>query len=254
MKRFIKFIIYSLILSIIINILCYKFINKDNISILGYSCLKVVSGSMEPEIKAGENIIIKKCSKYDVGDIITYMEENNNLITHRIVSIHDDLYYTKGDANNVQDFNPVTLSQIYGKVIFHFKSFFHSSVFSYSKYINSNKISVNVQIANPIFIVKGDTEIIIKNYGVTNSYNFSVRNYNETSTSDIDFNYNIQIVADKDVKTTLFCNDIIVDTNNTFLISHNAPMEHKYLLKIEAPEDYEGKVKINVYAYQTKEG
>ena len=255
MKSFTKFIICSLILSIIANIIYFKFINKSDINqLLGYTCLKVLTGSMEPEIKAGENIIIKKCKQYEIGDIITYSEKDGDLVTHRIVSIQDELYYTKGDANNIQDLEPVSISQIYGKVILHFNSFFDSLPFSYAKYIYSNKASVNVKIANPIFIVEGDKEILIEKYGSTSDYNFIVKNYNEINRSDVSFNYNIDIIADDIVKTRLFCDGNLVDISNTFTLSHNTSIKHEYLLKIEAPEDYYGKVKINVSAYQVEEG
>lgn len=98
MKSFIKFIIYSLIISIIISLIIFNFISKSEINqLFGYSCLKVLTGSMEPEIKTGENVIIKKCKDYKIGDIITYITKDLEVITHRIVSKEGELYYTKGD-------------------------------------------------------------------------------------------------------------------------------------------------------------
>lgn len=251
MKRFIKFIIYSLIISIIISIIYFKFINNNQV--LGYNCLRVLTGSMEPEIQVGENIIIKKCKEYNVGDIITYISDEGNLITHRIISINENAYCTKGDANNVQDPEPVLSNQIYGKVIFHFNSLFSNPNFSFAKYIDSNKFSVNIKVAQPIFIVEGDKEILIDKYGSVNDYQFTVKNYNDSNISDVSFNYNIEIIADEEVKTQLFYNGNLVNTNDIFTLPYADKNEHKYLLKIEAPEDYTGKVKINVSAYQ-KEG
>lgn len=250
MKSFTKFIIYSLILSIIIIIIYFIFIRH---SLFGYSCLKVLTGSMEPDIKTGENIIIKKCKEYKVGDIITYITEEGELVTHRIISIEGEEYSTKGDANNTCDSNPILIDQIYGKVIFHFSSFFHNSFYSFAKYFNSSKASVKTQIAKPIFIVDGDKEILIEQYGTNNNYNFTVRNHNENGISDVSFNYKIEIIADKTIKTQLFRDDNLLDINETFTLSHSTPVEHKYLLKIEAPEDYNGKVKVNVVAYQMEE-
>ena len=45
-----------------------------------------------------------------------------------------------------------------------------------------------------------------------------------------------------------------IDINDTFNLPHINPREDKYTLRIDAPEDYQGNVKINVYAYQMKEG
>ena len=208
---------------------------------------------MEPEIQAGENIIIKKCKEYEIGDIITYISKDEVLVTHRIVSIDDGLYYTKGDFNNVEDPEPITDSQIYGKVIFHFNSFFPNLFFSLARYVDSNKTSINTKIAKPICIVEGDTEILIEKANSINDYNFYIRNYNEISTSEVSLNYNIEIIADDNVKYQLFCNNSLVDVDDTFNLVNSIPTEHKYLLKIEAPEDYKGSVKINVNAYQRKE-
>lgn len=207
---------------------------------------------MEPEIKAGENIIVKECKKYDVGDIITYITEEGEIITHRIVSIDDyESYHTKGDANNVEDPIPVAKSQIYGKVIYHFNSILLSPIFSYAKYVNSNSTSVNFKIAKPIFVVEGDKEIVIEGYERSSDYNFIVKNYNESDTSDVAFNYKIEIVSDENVEYKLFCENILIDTNNIFTLPRSDErIEHTYLLKLEVPEDYKGTVKINVYAYQ----
>lgn len=247
MKSFIKFIICWLILSIIISIIYFRFINNQ------VSCFKVLTGSMQPEIQVGENIIIKKCDEYKIGDIITYITDEGEPITHRIISIDEGVYYTKGDSNNIQDPKPVLFSQIYGKVIFHFNSFFSNTNFSFAKYINSNKHSINTQIAKPIFIVEGDKEIVIDKYGSTNDYQFSIKNFNNDSISEVSFNYSIEIIADEVVKTQLFHNGNLINTNDTFNLAHTTTSEHEYILKIEAPEDYTGKVKINVTAYQMEE-
>ncbi len=255
MRNFSKLIIYSLILSLTVNIIYFRYIDKSKLKqLFGYSCLKVVTGSMEPEIKAGENIVIKKCNKYEVGDIITYIEKNGCLVTHRIIDIYGEEFYTKGDANNAQDLEPVTIDQICGKVIFHFNSFFDNQIFSLAKFISSNKARVNVQIAKPIFIVEGDEEIFIENSKNFNNYNFSVKNYNDNYISEVSMNYNIDIIADDNVKTKLFYNDNLVDIDNTFTLPHGVSIEREYSLLIEAPEGYFGKVKINVYAYQIEEG
>ena len=208
---------------------------------------------MEPEIQAGENIIIKKCNEYKVGDIITYIANDDTLVTHRIISIVDGLYHTKGDFNNTEDMDPVSINQIYGKVIFHFNSFIPNSFFTYSKYINSKKTSINSKIANPIFIVEGDKEILINKYDSINDYNFSVRNNDEESVSDVTFDYTIEVIADDTVEYQLFCDNNLIDINDTFILPHTTSITHKYLLKIKVPEDCKDSIKINVYAYQKEE-
>lgn len=119
MKNSFKVIFPIFLLFIIVYSVYLKFIINDNLSILGFSCLKIVSGSMYPEITEGEKIIIKKCKDYKVGDIITF-KSHNEIITHRIHSIDNGYYYTKGDYNNTMDLEPIEYNQIYGKVLFHF--------------------------------------------------------------------------------------------------------------------------------------
>jgi signal peptidase len=86
--------------------------------LFGYSIQRIVSGSMEPELKIGDVILSKKVddvTKLKKGDIITFKggpEFENNRVTHRIyVAPHgsDGDYYltTKGDANSVTD-SPIT--------------------------------------------------------------------------------------------------------------------------------------------------
>lgn len=210
----------------------------------------MITGSMYPEIEAGEKVIIKKCKTYNVGDIVTYINNDESFITHRIISIQDNLYYTKGDYNNVQDIEPVTIEQIYGKVIFHYKPLIPSTLFSFAKYVNSTKVKVSSKTANPIFIVNGDNEINITKYGSINNYEFSVKNYSSTKISDVDLNYTIEVIADDIVSYQVFSNNTQIDLSQTFELSHTSALEHNYILTIEAPEDYNGTVKVNVYAYQ----
>ena len=121
MKNFIQKSILSIFILILLFTIYSKFILKENlIKLFGTSVLVVITGSMEPEIMSGEMIVIKESDKYEVDDIITYEDDDNYLITHRIVEKKEDLLLTKGDNNNLVD-NPIHKNQIQGKVIFHSK-------------------------------------------------------------------------------------------------------------------------------------
>lgn len=95
-----------------------KFVKKSKIpSLFGYSVLIVASPSMTGAIEAGDAIIIKKSDSYAVGDVITYFPADENFsVTHRIVRMEGDKFYTKGDANQSEDPDPVLIEQIAGKV------------------------------------------------------------------------------------------------------------------------------------------
>lgn len=75
---------------------------------------------MEPEINAGELIIIKEFDKYEIGDIVTFIDKDDFLVTHRIICLNEEKMITKGDNNNLLD-EEVSLNNIKGKVIIHSK-------------------------------------------------------------------------------------------------------------------------------------
>lgn len=97
--------------------------------VLGYSVLRLQTGSMEPEYRTGSIIITKKVDVNDLekGDVISFystsLDISDRVNTHRIVDIIYDQsgsreFVTKGDANELQDENPVLSSRVIGKVIF----------------------------------------------------------------------------------------------------------------------------------------
>lgn len=110
-------IINNIIIAILIILVCIFFVPK----ILGCENLAVLSGSMEPKISVGSMVIVQDVDPNDleVGDIITYKISDTTLVTHRIVSIDQDAQQivTKGDANDVNDGEPVSFSNVVGKLL-----------------------------------------------------------------------------------------------------------------------------------------
>lgn len=87
----------------------------------GFTPVHVLSGSMEPAVKAGSIAYIKKTEVQNLhkNDIIAFEMENGSLILHRIQKIGgDQKITTKGDANGHADFQTVEKSQVKGKLIF----------------------------------------------------------------------------------------------------------------------------------------
>lgn len=90
-------------------------------SLAGYQLYRVVSGSMSPAIKTGSVVLVRSVDPEDirVGDVITYRGPvTDQLITHRVAEILPGKlsFVTRGDANSVNDPNPIEASQIVGKV------------------------------------------------------------------------------------------------------------------------------------------
>ncbi|APH04414.1 signal peptidase I SipW [Bacillus weihaiensis] len=82
--------------------------------IFGYQLKTVLSGSMEPGIKTGSIIAVKPggdMSRFSEGDVITFKQEENVLVTHRITETIKNgdqvMYRTKGDNNDSEDMEPV---------------------------------------------------------------------------------------------------------------------------------------------------
>lgn len=112
MKRF----FYNLLIVIAVFIALASIFSSKDKSLLGYRIYRIASGSMEPNLKVGDFIIIKKQNEYDTGDIVTYVDKENYFVTHRITMMNGDEITTKGDANNTID-APITKQQIIGKVV-----------------------------------------------------------------------------------------------------------------------------------------
>lgn len=118
MKKAVKiFFVISLILFLLI--ICYKKEKSPLETKFPLFLFQIQSGSMMPEIKIGEVIVLWKSKKYEEKDIITYKENGSYFVTHRIIKVTQDGYITKGDFNNTEDETIVKQEQIQGKVIFH---------------------------------------------------------------------------------------------------------------------------------------
>ena len=116
----------------IYNFVSVKILNKDYPNLFGYTFFEIVSGSMSPTIEKGDMILVKLDTDYNVGDIVSY-KDNNSIITHRIVEKTDNYYVTKGDANNTLD-NPIKEEQILGKTVkIVSKAFIFAKVFTTPK-------------------------------------------------------------------------------------------------------------------------
>jgi len=94
--------------------------NNDETNIFGYQFKSVLSGSMEPNIKTGSIIAIKSdVNKEELNrdDIITFLTEDNTVVTHRIVETDKtkNQFITKGDSNSANDISPVSYENVIGE-------------------------------------------------------------------------------------------------------------------------------------------
>jgi signal peptidase len=91
-----------------------------------YNLSAIASDSMYPALKKGDAVLIEKVddkirNKLKKGDIVAF-EEDNHIITHRILSITEEnektIIITKGDNNSTKDVTKKTKDDIIGIVRF----------------------------------------------------------------------------------------------------------------------------------------
>lgn len=93
------------------------------VRVVGLTPYTVLSGSMEPYYHVGSLIYVKKLpvEQIQVGDAITFvLNEDLVVATHRVVKVdqEEQVFYTKGDANEMADASPVSFKNVLGKATF----------------------------------------------------------------------------------------------------------------------------------------
>jgi signal peptidase len=98
----------------------------EQVFILGYRPIYVMTGSMEPYMMTDSICMTKKVDSLDelqVGDVVTFSvyseaANRNLMITHRIIDIAEDgTIQTKGDNNDAPDNFQIHINDIYSKVV-----------------------------------------------------------------------------------------------------------------------------------------
>jgi len=91
--------------------------------LVGLQVFNVISGSMEPTYSIGDLLYVKEVDPdaVKVGDPITFvLNEDLVVATHRVTRIDSENrhFYTKGDANETEDANPVHFNNLVGTPVF----------------------------------------------------------------------------------------------------------------------------------------
>ncbi|ENQ3079514.1 signal peptidase I SipW [Bacillus sp. WLY-B-L8] len=120
-SNIISFVLFTIMVVLAFVVISSKASGSDP-TVMGYQFKAVLSGSMEPTFLTGSVIAIeptKDGSKYKKGDVITFKEKDNKIVTHRIIDVKNIngkvAYETKGDNNNGPDLNPVLAENVIGK-------------------------------------------------------------------------------------------------------------------------------------------
>ena len=97
------------------------------VRLFGLQVYTVLSGSMEPAYPVGALLYDKKVdpAQLSPGDVITFMLDEDTIVTHRIVEVVPDeedhsviRFRTKGDANAAEDGSLVHYKNVLGTPVF----------------------------------------------------------------------------------------------------------------------------------------
>ena len=126
MKSKLKKILHA-ITTIIVVIVVILAMMLVGVRLFGLQVYSVLSGSMEPEYPVGSLIYVKAVDYKDlkVGDPITFLLDENTVVTHRIIEVLIDeedpniiRFFTQGDANGIPDAKSVHYKNIIGTPVF----------------------------------------------------------------------------------------------------------------------------------------
>lgn len=120
-KKLLKSIAYAFLI-LLVGLCIYTFIatdimKKDYVNVFGYTYFVVKTGSMSGTLEVNDIIIVKIDDNPKLHDIITYINDDGNIITHRLVRIAGDKLIAQGDVNNAED-DPITKENMIGVVKF----------------------------------------------------------------------------------------------------------------------------------------
>lgn len=112
-----KNVLYRIFIFLVTFIIIINLLSIFNVSLFGFKIFRIGSGSMEPYLKKNDIILVSHKKQYKVNDVITFKNQYNEIITHRIIKMNNEEIITKGDANNVED-DKILLKDVIGRVIF----------------------------------------------------------------------------------------------------------------------------------------
>ncbi|WP_078380477.1 signal peptidase I [Sutcliffiella halmapala] len=118
------FLLLILIIYMAVSIYQAKKNGADLPQFFGYTPLVVLSNSMNPYLETGDLVFVKRIPLDDniaVGDVVTFREEADKFITHRVVEIVEENgqagLITQGDNNNTSDEKIVVADNFIGKEV-----------------------------------------------------------------------------------------------------------------------------------------
>ncbi|MBM7710298.1 signal peptidase [Enterococcus lemanii] len=93
------------------------FSGPDKNGLFGYKGYIVLSDSMKPTFSTGDYIIdeLPALKEIQVGDVLSYMDTDKKVVTHRVAEITEEGLMLKGDGNSFLDQTIVNQENYIGK-------------------------------------------------------------------------------------------------------------------------------------------
>ncbi len=119
--------IWNILSSILVALVVLLALLLVGVRLTGLRVFTVLSGSMEPAYPVGSLIYVKEvdCAGLKSGDVITFLLDEDTVVTHRIVEVVPDendasvlRFRTKGDANEAADGALVHCYNVIGTPVF----------------------------------------------------------------------------------------------------------------------------------------
>lgn len=116
-------------------------VGSESMARVDHSNVETLEGMRAGFLQVDDVVVTSKLRSSDrlsIGDIVTYVNEDGLTIIHRIVDVRSvdgqTLYYTRGDANNVNDPRPLKRNDISGIFLFRIPYFGEIAFFLKSRY------------------------------------------------------------------------------------------------------------------------
>lgn len=119
--------IWNVVTTLLVAAVVLLAIALAGVRLFGLQVYTVLSGSMEPAYPVGALLYDKKVDPAQLrpGDVITFMLDEDTIVTHRIVEVVPDeedpsviRFRTKGDANAAEDGSLVHYKNVLGTPVF----------------------------------------------------------------------------------------------------------------------------------------
>ncbi len=119
--------IWNMVTTLLVAAVVLLAIALVGVRLFGLQVYTVLSGSMEPAYPVGALLYDKKVDPAQLrpGDVITFMLDEDTIVTHRIVEVVPDeedpsviRFRTKGDANAAEDGSLVHYKNVLGTPVF----------------------------------------------------------------------------------------------------------------------------------------